>query len=249
MNEQQLLESMGFTAYETKVYLALAQLGVATGNEIAKQSGVPTNKVYECLIRLAEKGFIASLGIRPRKYKLLGFQRFYSALEEKKNSLKDMQRALLSLEQFSKGKQLQDIALVLKGKGKILDMLTQATENTKHFAYSFVGNLNFDYQTAKVSAAALKRGVDIRFIAHKISEHKEIYEQWKRLGVKIRFYPKKEQKSIRFTTFDSKICRITIGEPEIPKQEDYLSFWIESPAFASLLKDQFEVMWKKADED
>lgn len=245
MNEQELLKQMHFSMYETRVYLALAQLSVATGLEIAQHSGVPTNKVYECLIRLAEKGFIASLGIRPRKYKLLGFQRFYVALEEKKKNLKDMERALLSLEQFSKGKQLQDIALVLRGKDKILDMITQATENVQKFAYSFVGNLHFDYQTAKASTAAVKKGVDMRFIAHKTTGHAEIYEQWKRIGVQIRFYPKEEQKSIRFTTFDSKICRITIGEPEIPKQEDYLSFWIESPAFASLLKDQFEVMWKK----
>ncbi|MFA6888384.1 MAG: helix-turn-helix domain-containing protein [Candidatus Woesearchaeota archaeon] len=246
MNEQQLLSSMGFTIYETKVYMTLLQLDVATGNEIAQHCGVPTNKVYECLIRLAEKGFIASLGIRPRKYKLLGFQRFYAALEEKKNSIKDMEKAVLSLEQFSKGKQLQDTALVLKGKDKIIDMITQGTEDSRLFIFSFVGNLHFDYQTAKASAAAIKRGVDIRFIAHKTTSHKEIYEQWKRIGVKIRFYPKEEQKSIRFTTFDGKICRITLGEPEIPKPEDYLSFWIESPAFASLLKDQFEVMWKKS---
>jgi sugar-specific transcriptional regulator TrmB len=245
MNDQQLLTSMGFTLYETKVYMALAQLGTATGNDIAKHSGVPSNKVYECLIHLAEKGFIASLGIRPRKYKLLGFQRFHAALEEKKNSLKDMERALLSLEQFSKGKQLQDTALVLKGKDKILDMLTQATENVEKFAYSFVGNLNFDYQTAKPVAAAINRRVDVRFIAHKHPLHKEVYKQWKQLGVKIRYYPREEQKSVRFSTFDGKICRLTIGEPEIPKQEDYLTFWIESQAFASLLKDQFEVMWKK----
>ncbi|PIN78602.1 hypothetical protein COV16_05750 [Candidatus Woesearchaeota archaeon CG10_big_fil_rev_8_21_14_0_10_34_8] len=71
-------------------------------------------------------------------------------------------------------------------------------------------------------------------------------KQWKNVGVKIKYYPKNEQKSIRFSTFDNKVCRITIGSPEIINEDDYLSFWIESPAFASLLKDQFLDMWKKA---
>ncbi len=245
MNTTDLLIEMGFTDYEIKVYLALAQLGTASAQKIASTSGVPVNKVYHSLIHLIEKGFIASLGIRPQQYKVASIQKFYTALEEKQEKLRNMHKEVLSLQKLIEQKGLQDTALVLKGKDKILDMLTQATENVQHFAYSFVGNLNFDYQTAKPVAAAIKRGVEVRFIAHKHPLHKDVYKRWKQLGVKIRYSPKEEQKSVRFSTFDGKVCRLTIGEPEIPKQEDYLTFWIESPAFASLLKDQFDVMWKK----
>ena len=65
---------------------------------------------------------------------------------------------------------------------------------------------------------------------------------------KIKFYPNDEQKSVRFSTFDGKVCRVTIGKPEISKEENYLSIWMESPAFASLLKDQFLEMWKNSRE-
>ncbi len=248
MDEKQLLQSFGLTDYEIKVYLALAYLSSSTASEIAQLSGVPSNKVYASLLHLIEKGFIASLPIKPKQYKIIGVQQFRSILEEKEKALKEVERGLIIFQTSlqKKQKSLQDVALVLKGKDKILNLLAQATEDTQKFAYSFVGNLHFDYHTAKPVAAAIKRGVDIRFLAHWDTHHKNIYARWKQLGIKIRYFPKEEQKSIRFSTFDGKVCRITIGEPEIQKQEDYLSFWIESPAFASLLKDQFEVMWKKA---
>ncbi len=124
-------------------------------------------------------------------------------------------------------------------------MLAQASDNTKEFGYSFVGDLYFDYFSGKSVANEIKRGAEFRFLVHKTSKNKKALDQWRKIGVKIRYYPKEEQKSIRFSTFDAKVCRITIGQPEIEKEEDYLSFWIESPAFASLLKDQFLAMWKK----
>lgn len=249
MDEKQLLQSFGLTEYEIKVYLALAQLSSGTASEIAQLSRVPSNKVYASLIHLIEKGFIASLPIKPKQYKVMGIQPFRVVLEEKEKKFKELEKGIASLQTLfqKKQKSLQDVALVLKGKDKILNMLAEATEDTQKFAYSFVGNLHFDYHTAKPVVAAIKRGVDVRFLAHKDTAHKHIYRQWQKLGVKIKYYPKEEQKSIRFSTFDGKVCRITIGEPEIKRQEDYLSFWIESPAFASLLRDQFESMWKKAE--
>lgn len=248
MNEQKILEDFGFTEYETKVYLTLIHLGSSAANRITTQSGVPSNKVYASLVTLVEKGFVSVLPLKPQQYRAVGMHPFEHLLEKKEKEIKNIRSSLKDFKQLFTTKQheLLDIALVLKGKKRIVQMLAQASDTAKHFGYSFIGDLSFDYHSGKSVAKAIKRGVEFRFLVQKTTTNKKAVEQWKKIGVKIKYYPKEEQKSIRFSTFDAKVCRITIGKPEIANEEDYLSFWIESPAFASLLKDQFEEMWKKS---
>lgn len=248
MNEQKILGDFGFTEYETKVYLALVHLGSSTANDLSKHSGVPSNKVYASLLSLIEKGFVSVLQLRPQQYRVVGLHPFEHLLGEKEKEITQIRSSLKEFKELFTTKQheLQDVALVLKGKKRIVQMLAEASHNAQHFGYSFVGDLYFDYHSGKSVADAIKRGVEFRFLVQQTTENKKAVQQWKKVGVKIKYYPKKEQKSIRFSTFDAKVCRITIGQPEIELEEDYLSFWIESPAFASLLKDQFEVMWKKS---
>jgi HTH-type transcriptional regulator, sugar sensing transcriptional regulator len=50
--------ALGFTEYEAKAYVALLQLGTATGYQIAKESGVPRSMVYESLSKLIARGAV-----------------------------------------------------------------------------------------------------------------------------------------------------------------------------------------------
>ncbi|GEM_PF-1156204 len=244
------LKECGFTEYETKVYLALASLGTTTAREIIKCSSVPSNKVYESLISLVEQGFVGSLNLSPKQYKILGVGKFQEIIKDQENNLKKLYHGIKSLEKniLLNVNQTSDFATVFKGKNKIMQMLNEITPKLQHFQYNLGGNLIFSPTAARLVKEAIARGVEFRFLVHYEPSRKEVYEKWKKIGVKIRFYTKDEQKSIRFSTFDGKICRITIGKPQMSKEEDYLSFWIESPAFALLLKDQFLEMWKIAKE-
>ena len=94
----------------------------------------------------------------------------------------------------------------------------------------------------------IKAGIDVRFLMHYEATREDVYRKWRDAGVRIRFYESNEKRGIRFSTFDGKIARITIGKPEIEREEDYLSFWIESPALAIMLKEQFLASWNKAKE-
>jgi sugar-specific transcriptional regulator TrmB len=53
------LIELGFTDYEAKAYIALLQKNPATAYEIAKNAAIPTSKIYEVLVKLAEKGVIS----------------------------------------------------------------------------------------------------------------------------------------------------------------------------------------------
>jgi sugar-specific transcriptional regulator TrmB len=50
------LRQLGWSEYEAKAYLALLRQNPATGYRIARESGVPTAKVYEAVARLVERG-------------------------------------------------------------------------------------------------------------------------------------------------------------------------------------------------
>ncbi|MFN2198496.1 MAG: TrmB family transcriptional regulator [Anaerolineales bacterium] len=58
MDLLQELMAVGFTEYESKVYLALLRESPATGYQLSKNAGVPRSMVYEALGRLAVRGAV-----------------------------------------------------------------------------------------------------------------------------------------------------------------------------------------------
>ena len=250
MEYQILLKELGFTQYEAKVYLSLLSLSSAKASEITKHSNVPSNKVYESLIRLAERGFISSLDLSPRVYKITGVEKLREVLEKKEKKITTLRSSINKLESDIGRCRVDatDIATVLKSKQNIVAKLHEQTPKLQKYQYTFGGGLTFSAKGARIVSQAIKRGVETRFLVHYDPSRKEVYQKWRKIGVKIKFHPKNEQKSIRFSTMDNKIARITIGKPQMENEDDYLTFWIESPAFASMLKDQFLDMWEKAEE-
>lgn len=57
----QKLQALGFSLYESKVYVGLLQHGPQNGNEVAKSAGLPSSKVYSTLERLASRGLVHSV--------------------------------------------------------------------------------------------------------------------------------------------------------------------------------------------
>ena len=63
-----ILEDLGLTKGEVKVYLALIGLGETTSGPIVEQSGVSVSKVYQILNRLAKKGLSSHILKGKTKY-------------------------------------------------------------------------------------------------------------------------------------------------------------------------------------
>ncbi len=57
--DQKSLESIGLTQNESKIYLALIELGSSTTGEIIKKSAFKSGRIYEILESLKEKGLIS----------------------------------------------------------------------------------------------------------------------------------------------------------------------------------------------
>jgi len=59
---------MGLTEYETRIYLALLEIGATTARRLSEHANVPYSKIYEVLNSLEEKGWVQAQTGRPRRY-------------------------------------------------------------------------------------------------------------------------------------------------------------------------------------
>src|SRR3989344_7846313 len=60
MNKE-ILEEIGLTDYESKIYLTLLTHGQISAYELAEKAGLYRQVVYDILKRLEEKGFVSSV--------------------------------------------------------------------------------------------------------------------------------------------------------------------------------------------
>lgn len=74
--EPQLLEEIGLSPGESKVYLALSKLGASKTGILAKEAGVSSSKVYKILDRLIKKGLVGHV--------LKGKIKYFTATEPKR---------------------------------------------------------------------------------------------------------------------------------------------------------------------
>ncbi len=109
MNEQ-LLEEIGLTKGEIKVYLTLLKLGETTTGKIIEEAQISSGKIYEILEKLIKKG-LASYALK-EKTKYFGAaspNRILDYLHEKEKSIQEKEQelqkelpSLLALEKFVK---------------------------------------------------------------------------------------------------------------------------------------------------
>lgn len=84
-----LLEEIGLTQREIKVYLALLEIGPTSVGEIIKKSGIPSSKIYEILDKLIKKGLVSFLVKEHKRYYRASEPKIIlDFLEEKKDLIK-----------------------------------------------------------------------------------------------------------------------------------------------------------------
>ena len=93
-----LLEEIGLTKSEIKVYLALLELGSSTTGPIVDKSKASSSKIYEILEKLMQKG-LASFVIKSgtKYFEAADPKRLLDYMKEKENKLKKQEKELASL--------------------------------------------------------------------------------------------------------------------------------------------------------
>jgi len=85
---EKILESIGLTPGESRVYLALLELGFSTVSPISKKANVSMSKIYFILEGLIRKGLVSSIvKNKVRHFNAANPERIIDFLEEKKKKI------------------------------------------------------------------------------------------------------------------------------------------------------------------
>ena len=95
MNVEPLLEEMGLSKNEIKIYLILLKLGFTTTGAIIKQTGIHNSKVYDGLERLTNKGLVTHVIVANIKhFRAVNPERLLDFLDDKKKSIENQEKTI-----------------------------------------------------------------------------------------------------------------------------------------------------------
>jgi len=240
-------QNLGFNDYESKVLASFTKLNSATPKEIALDSGVPQNKTYSLLNKFKDLGILAVIPSDIKKYKLINLNTFIN------NKIKENEKRLRVLKENSKEiyhnrtDEKQFIFSLIKGQVATLNSIAEKNIKVKKEILGVQRNWKIWGSGLRAMKKAVKRGVKVKMIGLIDKNTKDRAEEWKKLGIKIKAYNKKfGENPLRFSIFDNKESRITIGKPEIQNPEEYITIWTSSKPLINILKKQFRDMWKES---
>lgn len=93
-----ILENIGLTKSEIKVYLALIELGSSSTGPIVDKSGAASSKIYEVLEKLMQKGLVSFVIVGGVKhYEAASPKRLLDYLKEKQKTIEDQTQSVQAL--------------------------------------------------------------------------------------------------------------------------------------------------------
>lgn len=237
--ETEILNEVGFSEAEKKVYLALIKLGMTTAAPILEKTKLQNSVLYRTIHRLVDKGFISFIKKGQIKhYKASDPEVILAYHKEKEAKLKKLIPEL----KIKQKKSEKEEAEVYSGFKGVKTMLYSLIKDAKKGEESY-----FFGQRAEVYEELQKR----LFLAYD-SYRKE--KQIKVFGIhdiSVKKHMKKERYSIMkysitpipqtMVIFRDKIALIAWGNLENP-----IGVLIFSKEMASQYKDFFKEMWKTA---
>lgn len=246
MDKAEFFCSLGMSLYETKAVVSLLRLKKANVKEISLDSGVPRNKLYAIIKNFEKRGLVELIPDESKTYRLLNLKTFVSdRLRERKKELSEMQKNFRNFENIQGDGEF--VFSLIKGQRAIMDRLAEVNPKVRKEIIGVQRNWKVWGAGLREIQRAVKRGVDVRLIGVVNEETLPRVIEWKKTGCKIRRYNEKYGSyPLRFTIFDNKEARITIGKPEIQDPKNYITIWTKSKPLIAILRAQFIEMWKNS---
>ena len=245
-NLQTTLTELGFSDKETKVYLALLELGRGTTSEIARGAGILRTTAYNILDILAGKGLVKLTGKEPKaEYVALPPEKIIDYLEKE---IKDYQEKLNRANQLAP--QLKSIHNVAErpkikfyeGKDGLKEVYEDTLTSTEPIrAFAAVDDMHQalpDYFPEYYKRRA-KKGIAIRGIVPATEMALERLKSNKEELREMALVPKdKYYFSPEINIYDNKVM--------IASWREKLGIIIESEEIADAMKKIYELAWAEA---
>jgi sugar-specific transcriptional regulator TrmB len=253
----QTLTRLGLTISQAKVYLALLELGKATGKTVAKHSKVARQEAYRILAELQEKGLVEKIIDMPTEFKPIPIEDCIPILiKRKKNEISETQKEATRLLQKLKQKnskstfQEEDETRFSLFSEQVAVRREKGTLKAVQRSFDVITSRRDPHSVIFIDmeeiAEALQRGVKIRVIIDKPAEEEvlsDIIKQLKKYSTfKIRYLPNAPKALM--SIYDEKeawVCTCTH-----PVLKECSTLRTNNPCLLSILQDYFETMWLTA---
>lgn len=248
--DAKLLEDIGLTEGETKVYLTLLELGTTTTGSIIQNSGISASKVYQILDRLAKKGLVGHVmisGVRhfrasepKRILDYLGEKE--QELAEKKQKIQTMLPELLLKQQMGAGKQRAEIYEGLKGVTNLFRNILDELKRGESYhvigaGYGFEEVLGMRNFFLKYHGDRAKHGIKVYMLAnHNV---RDILVPTTMGCSEIRFLPEELITNVQLMFYKEKAFVILWSK-------EPLAFLIHNPEIVEGFRKYFDLLWKNA---
>ena len=243
MAEKEILQEIGLSKAEAKVYLALLETGSTLAGPIIKKTGLHRGTTYQILQRLKEKGLVSSI-IKGKKqhFEPASPDRLMDSLKEIQDKLQDILPVLNHKLEASKEKQEVTVYSGVKGIRSAMDkMLEELNPNGEYFDFGVSGLFREKMGAYWDSWQKKKRKFRIKskviFTEELKKKNPELLKDY--FGC-ARFHPK-EYPSITDTMIykDTVLLLVWTAKPPV-------AIVIKNQDNAESYKNQFKLMWKLA---
>lgn len=242
----ELLEEIGLTKSEIKVYLALLELGSSTTGPIVDKSKIASSKIYEILEKLIQKGLASTIVQSGTKhFEAANPERLQDYMKEKEAKIKQQEQELskilpeLKLKQtLSKHKSETIVFKGIKGADTAFnDILTTLKKGEEVVAIGFSDvHKQFQDFLIKFHRKRSKKGIKAR---------KVFGESLREMGEKIdkmpysqvKFFPTQEGNPVATLVYADKTL--------LSLAWDDLWIQIKNKRLADANRARFEELWKK----
>ncbi|MBR9706468.1 hypothetical protein GOV14_05510 [Candidatus Pacearchaeota archaeon] len=187
---EKLLQDIGLTKGETKVYLTLLKVGETTTGKIIDNAGISSGKIYEILEKLIKKGLVSYIVKDKTKYFTAASpNKIVDFMHEKEKQLKDKEQEiikqlplLLELEQTNQ----KDIEIQLfqgyKGIQTIIfDALSKLTKDDEVLAMGIISQKpeTFNLMWPKWHEQRIKKKINCKLLFSE--KHTQYYKELKKM--------------------------------------------------------------------
>lgn len=245
MELENILQKIGFTPKEAKVYLACLQLGKDTAFNIAKKAEIKRSTCYVILESLVEKGFVNTLKTK----KALFFipqepAKLLASFKDKELTLKEALPELLGLFNLRAQKPKIQVFEGRTGIASIYREIIDCLRKSEVLCFGTIGHfIDYQIQMKKWQKATKNKRFKIREILtldkFDIEYFRQIKEN-KNPNHQIRFLPKDKE------IFDNDNIIYGNKIAIFSTKKELFVILIESPAIVNTYRILFDLAWQKA---
>jgi len=235
--DTKILEDLGFTNAEIKIYLALLELGSTTAGPIIQKTKLQNSVVHMTLHKLVEKGFAAFIVKgKTRHYHATDPRNIGKYIDEKKSQFEQLLPQLL-VKQQKQEPQAAEIYEGFKGfKNMLREFIKDAKKGEEFLFFAFYTKNPEDYRYVynyyrKYEVDRLEKGIVVKGIAPK--SLKGIIKQRKTKILYVDF-PIPENISV----FQDKVFFT-------PWEDKQISYLIHSAQLAESFRRYFHSIWDR----